>query len=233
MTDRSETDVLDLLLLDAPALPADYGPFVLHHARRRRRIRRFAAVAGACGLALVLISGVLVASRRIPVQTVRLAQSPSPTAPATRAPAPLFDETAIEAAAIRELADRVGNHRDWPTLFILAERYDGITAAPEAQRKADPLTSTEQQALTTALAEYAPVEFLSNRADAYTVGTLAVRDGGALVTLGPIPRFTTDGATFTLSVQVNGLNGQGLTFELTRTGSQWNVIGTTGTAWIS
>lgn len=112
-------------------------------------------------------------------------------------------------------------------------RRTGITGSPEAAREGAAITKAEQDALQAALADYAPLEFLSNRSSAYTVGTLSVRDGGALVTLGDVHRLSTDRARLSLSVQVNGLNGQGLTYELTRHPAGWEVTGATGPMWIS
>src|SRR5688572_12176701 len=126
MTDRRETDVLDLILLDAPPLAPGYELSVLRGARRRRRARRLAALAGTGGLALVVATGARVAADRAPDRTVGLVQSPSPTAAATSAPARVSDETAIQAAAVRALADRVaGGYREWTSLFILDHRFRG------------------------------------------------------------------------------------------------------------
>lgn len=224
-------DVLDLLLIDAPPFPGGMADAVVQRVRHRRRVQRFAALSIGSTLALGGTVAVL-AVAGTPDHKAQLAQSPSPTSAASTRPA-ATSASLIEAAAIRDLADRVADGRRWSVLFVMDHRRIGITGAPEAAREGRLIARDEQEALRAALADYAPLEFVSNRSSAYTVGTLAVRDGGALVTLGELQRLGTDRATLSLSVQLNGLNGRGVTYELARHASGWEVTGTTGPMWIS
>jgi lipopolysaccharide export system protein LptA len=85
--------------------------------------------------------------------------------------------------------------------------------------------------LTVALGSYAPVQFVANGADV-TDPDLVVVNGGVVVTLGRI-QLRDDKAQVPLSVRRNGLNGRGLTYQLTREAATWRVEGTVGPAWIS
>jgi hypothetical protein len=224
-------DVLELLLRDAPPFPEGIADAVVQRVRRRRRLRHVAALSIAATLA-ISVTAVVLAARGAPGQKAQLAQSPSPSTTASTHPA-VSEATLIEATAVRELADTVGQGRRWSVLFVMDHRRTGITGDPEAAREGAAITAAEQDALQAALADYAPLEFVSNRSSAYTVGTLAVRDGGALVTLGDVHLVSAELAELSLSVQVNGLNGRGLTYELARRAAGWQVTGTSGPMWIS
>lgn len=224
------TDVLDVLIGTPPPLAPDYAGTVLRHARRRRMQRRVAGATSLAAVAAIALSGsLLLRGADRPMQLVQ-----TPSASPTSSAVVTTDEVAIQAAAVRALADRVGNGRPWPVLFVLAHRYDDIVNPRSQPRVAQAIPPSEQAAMTRALADYAPVRFVAQQEDAHRVGGLGeVRDGGALVTLGAIVRRGADAAELTLSVQAGGKNGQGLTYTVARAGGTWAVTGTTGTQWIS
>jgi hypothetical protein len=148
----------------------------------------------------------------------------------------------IYAAVIEHIVEETESgqgDRPFKVLFVL----DGAVAtAAEPPRRDDPQRSFSHDVkdgvhFLGAPGELPPIEFVATR-DAAVVGTRSgkrpgkARDGGALITLGPIDQ---DGNRIEVasSLWVNGLWGQWQTYVLTHRGGIWRVTGTTGPLAIS
>jgi hypothetical protein len=146
----------------------------------------------------------------------------------------LTAEAGAYAAAIRALADQVREGGpQWPILYLLDHTCANVATPTQGSCDAQALPATMRNGLTTALASYAPVRFVSDGAEVTDPRPgLVVVNGGVQVTLGRI-QLHDNQALVPLSVRRDGLNGRGLTYRLTRQGETWQVEGTVGSEWIS
>ncbi|GAB3840466.1 hypothetical protein ACFPIJ_45060 [Dactylosporangium cerinum] len=116
-------------------------------------------------------------------------------------------------------------------VFILDRAVPGIgDPQPGAAAAGEPIPAATQRDVLDALAETRPVSFVADRASVITSdgGCEVVRDGGILVTLGPL-----DGHGDRVEVGINGyvacLGATWLTYVVQHTaGTGWQVTGTTG-----
>ena len=106
---------------------------------------------------------------------------------------------------------------------------------PQARPVAgEPIPAATQRAVAGALADVGPVTFVADRESVLVMrdGCAAVKDGGILVTLGPV-----DGDGDRVEVGVYGfvacLGATWLTYVVRHTAGGWQVTGTTGTMGIS
>ena len=226
MNDR---DMLDVLATEAPVPSADHIGAVLTLAKRARRRRRTTAWGASLGIAAVaLIATTLVVQSTAGPDTTHPGSSTSASATSH----PPTAEVQAYAAAIRALADQVREGGSpWPVLYVLDHTCANVITPGEGGCDPQPLSAAMRSDLTSALATYAPVQFVADAASV-TSKTPEVVNGGALVTLGRIQLNGND-AQVPLSVQRNGLNGRGLTYQLTRDDTTWRVRDTVGPAWIS
>jgi hypothetical protein len=222
----SDYEMLELLAAQAPAPQPGHTDRVLAQARRTR-LRHRVLGAGAAGAVVVALSvgAALVAPDRD--RTPPFVLTPATAAAQTSAEAPAY------VAAVRALAERVrGTGPRWRVLYVLDHTCANVLR-PTGGTDCDPRSLPEplRRELTAGLAGYAPVIFVAD-AGTVTGPDLTVRDGGAVVRLGPI-RLAAAEAEVPLSVQHAGLGGEGLTYRVVRRGAQWRVEGTVGSGWIS
>jgi hypothetical protein len=230
MRDR---EMLDMLATEAPVPQVGYGGDVLKLARRARRRRRVTAWGAGLGVvAVTLVTAALLAPSATtqpgaPTGQTMQPASASPTPNQARAA-----EAQAYAAAVRALADQVREGgAPWPVLYVLDHTCANVVTPGPGTCDPQSLPASVRSDLTVALASYAPVQFVANGADV-TDPELVVVNGGVVVTLGRI-QLHDDKAQVPLSVRRNGLNGRGLTYQLTREAATWRVEGTVGPAWIS
>jgi hypothetical protein len=134
--------------------------------------------------------------------------------------------------AVKALAGRVRQDRpQWPIVYVMDHTCANVVTPAQGNCDAQALPASVRSDLIRALASYAPVHFVAGRAEV-TDPNLDIINGGVLVTLGRI-QIHGDQAQVPLSVQRGGLDGQGLTYRLTRQGETWQVKDTVGPAWIS
>jgi hypothetical protein len=137
---------------------------------------------------------------------------------------------AVYAAAIRWIAtaargETPGRVYVHDSLCLKTAEAGGVCADTE------PLPGDQQVAIATALAGYAPVEFVHSESGLRDAN-LEVVNRGVIVQVGPA-QVSGSRAQVTVSAVCGGLCGQGTTAVLERTSSGWAVTGTTGQMWIS
>ncbi|GAA3238743.1 hypothetical protein ACFO1B_10110 [Dactylosporangium siamense] len=115
-------------------------------------------------------------------------------------------------------------------VFILDRAMPGIGDPQPGAPAGRPIPVATQRDIVDALAEARPVSFVADRASVITSdgGCEVVRDGGILITLGPV-----DGDGNRVKVGINGyvacLGATWLTYVVQHTaGTGWQVTGTTG-----
>lgn len=232
----------DRLAPDTAVPGPDHARATLQWGHRARRRRVMAWATGVAVVMVMLVTAVLVMPSVISgrdkttspsadaEQQVMVTVSRSPTAVQ-----PVSAEAAVYAAAIQALADEVREGGPpWPVLYVLDHTCANIVTPPGAAACGpQALSAVIRRDLTAALASYAPVQFITDGAEVTDPNAgLVVANGGVQVNLGPMQLQDTQ-ARVPLSVRRNGLNGRGVTYQLTRHGQTWRVGGTVGLAWIS
>jgi hypothetical protein len=164
--------------------------------------------------------------------------APPPTHRADPDPVPI-DRTRVDrdrqsliyAAVLRQYLTSgdhsFGNHQ-FPQVFVLDHTEADAGASGHGASEGWPIPATVRRAITAALADVGPLTFVASR-DAVIEkphGCARVRDGGILVTLGPV-----DGSGDRVQVGVNGfvacLGANSLTYLVERTSRGWAVSGIT------
>lgn len=122
----------------------------------------------------------------------------------------------------------------FPVVFVLDHTEADADDPFRAQNSRPGPTIEEQPAIVSALADMARVEFVPDRKDVIRSqdGCDVVRDGGILITLSR-PEGTGDRLQVPIFGYVACLGATWLTYVVSRSGSDWEVTGTTGTMGIS
>ncbi|HEU4420953.1 MAG TPA: hypothetical protein VFR67_00250 [Pilimelia sp.] len=225
----NDHELLERVAAGAPVPPPGYATDILARARRARARRLLTGSGATAGTIAAAVAGLALLAPGVatgpPPDTPpgAVAQTPSRSVPA---------EAGAYAAAIEALADevRVSGGR-WPVLYVLDHTCANVVTQTAGECAPQPLPAPLRDAIADELAAYAPVEFVADRA-AVTDARLEIVNGGALITLGRID-LRGDRADVPLSVQQGGLNGRGLTYQLSRDGQRWRIDGTVGPGWIS
>jgi hypothetical protein len=226
----NDHELLERVAAGAPVPGPGYATDMLARARRAHSRRRRAGMGGALGA----VAAAVVGFAAVAPSAQTAAPPPPPPGTATHTPAGQSApaEAGPYATAIQALADEVRISREpWPVLYILDHTCANVATPTRGECDPQPLPAPLRDAITSALAGYAPVTFVAD-SDKITGPDLVIANGGALVKLGRI-RLGGDRAEVPLSVQQSGLNGRGLTYQLSRDGQRWWIEGTVGPQWIN
>ena len=173
---------------------------------------------------LLLVSVILVAC----------AEDPAPTGPASE-PSPSADP--IDAARIdiyeslaRELvgAEAV----EWKRIVIVSELCENAGEPRQMRGCDDTLSTAEQNELAGRLDDLAPISFTEDPTSLYDEEWFNGVPEIIVLRLGTIEE-TGDGVEVGGSFGCGGLCGSGTTYLLQQTDDGWEVVGTTGSAWIA
>jgi hypothetical protein len=148
----------------------------------------------------------------------------------------------VYAAVIEQLVEETSPDRGDPPFKILFVLDGAVPHAATPTHREDPRAPFSDEVkhdlrALAALSDYPDIEFVSTR-DSAVVGTDSgnragqARDGGAVISLGPIKRKGRRVEVPT-SLWVNGLWGQWQTYVLVENDGVWKVTGTTGPLAIS
>jgi len=225
----TDYDMMELLAADAPAPAPGYVDEMLARARRARLRRRVAGSGAGLGVAVVFVVAAAVIT--LPPDGHLSTASPTPIA-SSESVMPRSAEATVYVTAIEALAEDVrGGGPPVPVVYIEDHTCANIVDPTQLSCDPRPLSASMRDELTAGLVSYAPVRFVSDGQEV-TDPNLTVINGGVVVTLGPA-RMSPDRAQVPLAVRRSGLNGQGLTYVLTRSGQTWHIDGTIGPQWIS
>ena len=144
--------------------------------------------------------------------------------------------SAVYAAVIRRLVMEDHTFGMGPAPFERVYVIDGVVdgagdvyAEPKGPRK--PFSPAVKRSISRALADLPPVRFVSDREAVVVVGETScahVKNGGALISLGPISKARQGAVTVGNELFVACLAGQWLTYVLERREGTWRVVGTKG-----
>jgi hypothetical protein len=226
MTDR---EMLDLLAAQAPAPAPGFADGMLVRGRRARQRRRLIGWGAGLGvMAVSLVTAGLVA----PAATGTVLPGVTVTGAASASSRPEVPEAGAYAAAVAALADQVrSGGPQWPVLYVMDHTCANVVTPTQNDCDPQALPALLRDNLVAALSSYAPVRFVADRSEV-TDPDLTIVNGGVLVTLGRI-QLQGEQALVPVSVQRNGLNGQGATYQVTRHGDTWQAGDTVGPAWIN
>jgi hypothetical protein len=142
-------------------------------------------------------------------------------------------DIAIYAAVVRHMTSEEGQASGFRVIYVL-DRLMENADDPDDPGPGTPLSPEDQDALREALAEVAPIEFVSSREE--VIGPEAegarVQNGGILLTLGPI-RGEGDRALVPASSYLGNLAGTWQTWVVERGADGWRVTGTEGPVAVS
>jgi hypothetical protein len=176
--------------------------------------------------AAVLAIAALATGCATPARPVADAAAPSPSAAA------MDPATAIHIEVLeRYLKSPAENSNLGGKVIYILDHTEAAAADPMAGPgpSSEPIPAAEQDAITGALANVAPVRFVATRADALTDrdGCAIVRDDGILMVLGPLKA---SGSAYQVPVHgfVACLGATWLTYVVERSGDGYQVTGTTG-----
>jgi hypothetical protein len=226
----NDQEIFDMLVADAPTPRAGHVTQVLRQAHRTRRRQRLAGAG--TGLGVVALS-VVAATALASTTTVSGQRTVEPGAIGTSSTiAQTTEEAGPYAAAARALAEEVreGGPR-WRILYVLDHTCANVITPTEGACDPTPLPGSLRAGLVADLADYAPVRFVAD-GESVTGPDLVVKDGGALVTFGPV-HSRGGGVQVSLAVRHTGLSGRGLTYQVVRRDGGWKVDGTVGPMWIN
>lgn len=235
----------------APSLPSDHLPRVLAKRQRLRWRRRSAAATLAVGCAVAVAAAVAALGwPGASSDVLRTAQHPSPAGgqPATISQPTVSPaqerEAQIDAALIRQLAAQDNTvyppEHHWPALYVLDRTVrdlipQGGFPAPTGPVPGPAISAPVQRRIVALLADYAPVQFVSNRENVLSpLGGVSarVKNDGVLITLGSSAE---GGNTVQVAatIFVSPLAGYGTTYVLEHQGTGWVVTGKTGVMFIA
>lgn len=228
-------DPAERLLRETFAAREQDVPDTVRFTPVRRRMTPFYAAAAAV---VIVVSGVYgglqLADDSAPVHN--LPAAPPATTLVTQGPwtsdAPIPPTATAYAAVIRKLAVLETTPPD--VLFVLDAPWSTAADPMGAGRRGTPYSDEERAAVESLLEKLAPVEWIRVPADAKEGGDScgAVRDNGAIITLGPLVEVDGQvqmGATTWIACD----GAHWLTYVLERSGTGWHVTGTTGSQSIS
>ncbi|MEU7826075.1 hypothetical protein [Catellatospora sp. NPDC049133] len=136
--------------------------------------------------------------------------------------------------AIESLAASVspGDRTPGSVTFILDHTCPNVIEQTSPECRPVPLPEQVRADIVKAPAAHGPARFVADGKAVTGQGPEGpqVADNGAPVVLGPIT-LTADHAQVPLSAFRAGLNGRGLTYELTRQDQAWTITGTVGPQW--
>jgi hypothetical protein len=143
-------------------------------------------------------------------------------------------DVAIYAAVIRHMTAEQGQASGYPVIYVL-DRLDPAASDPEADEGAStPIPKQDQEAIVQALAEVGKIEFIADP-DA-VIGPESeggrVKDGGILITLGPIEAGDAR-VLVPASSYLGNLAASWQTWVLEERDGSWLVTGTSGPVAIS
>lgn len=162
------------------------------------------------------------------------------TLAACTTPVPLSedDEATIYAAVVRQLYTvghpYGGNPPSWPVIYLQRSTDDRAGDPSSAEAKSSILAESLREAIVAALDDL-PAEFIwvDDRREVMDESIMAVKDNGALITLGNT--YLQGGGTVQVaaSIYFAAEGGGGRTYIVGRGDGVWQVIGDTGRIWIS
>ena len=205
-----------------------------HPGTRPRRVRNPAAGAGKHGSAGHDVDDRCHVGRPHELRAERHRTDHPPTSGPTATTGPAGRTVDVFTAVLRNLIGQdpaIGGAAGAKVLFVWDE-LDGSVARGPMQHVVGSISPEDQAAITANMAGVVPVEFVEETEDAWNQGGSRPRDGGALVTFGPI-RGTGDAVKVGLGVVCGNLCGYGTTLVLHDGSDGWTVTGTTGGSWIS
>lgn len=149
------------------------------------------------------------------------------------APAEEDREVAIYSAVIRHMASEEGQSSGFRVIYLL-DRVLENADDPDDPGTGEPFPEDDRAALAEAVADVAPLEFVSSRAE--VIGPMEeggrVENQGILLTLGPVAG-RDDRALVPASSYLANLAGTWQTWVVERAGDGWRVTGTEGPVAIS
>jgi hypothetical protein len=173
----------------------------------------------------------------VPILALMLAACANePVAPRSGDPEPTLDETrlAIYEALTREVVGAEGPGFDWKRIVIVSKLCENAGQPDQPEGCTDELSADEQAELASRIEGLAPkIEFMADPTPLYDEdGWLSGQSQTLVVRLGTIADHG-DGVAVGGSHGCGGLCGGGTTYVLEEKASGWEVVGTTGSMWIS
>ena len=162
------------------------------------------------------------------------------TLAACTTPVPLSedDKATIYAAVVRQLytVDHTYGSKppNWPVIYLQRSTDDRVGDSRSAEAKSSILAESVQEAIVAALDDL-PAEFIwvDDRREVMDESIMAVKDNGALITLGNTYLQGDGTVQVAASLYFASEGGGGRTYIVERVDGVWQVIGDTGKIWIS
>src|SRR6266545_1897214 len=122
--------------------------------------------------------------------------------------------------------------RSVPVIYVLDRTCPDVISAPPVDSDCDTSISPElRRDLAAALTSFSRAEFVDT-ATAVTGPDLEVVNGDVLTMLGQA-RFSAGSGEVPLTIRQGGLNGRGMTYQLSYQDGRWQITGHGDAAWIS
>jgi hypothetical protein len=157
---------------------------------------------------------------------------PEPFGPGDLTPAER--EAFVYAAVIRHMTAEEGQSSGFPVIFVLDHAVEGASEVDGQTGPRTPISSEVQIRVQEELALLPPIRFVADRDG--VIGApgdeTVVRNGGILITLGPVPEGD-DRLEVEASSYIAALAATWQTWVLERHGLRWQVTGTTGPVAVS
>ena len=147
---------------------------------------------------------------------------------------PAEREAFVYAAVIKHMTSEEGQSSGFPVIFVLDHAVEGASSPDGGTGARTPISSEVQIRVQEELALLPPIRFVADGDE--VIGTprdeTEVRDGGILITLGPVPEGN-DRLEVEASSYIAALAATWQTWVLERHGLRWQITGTTGPVAVS
>ncbi len=148
------------------------------------------------------------------------------------------DRAAIYAAVVRQLYTVDHTFGDeppnWPVIYLLRATDDRAGDPRSTEARSSLLPESVREAIVAAMDDL-PAEFVwvDDRREVIDESIMAVKDNGALITLGNTYLQEDGTVQVAASIYFADLGGGGATYIIERVDGIWQITGNTGVRWIS
>jgi hypothetical protein len=148
------------------------------------------------------------------------------------------DQAAIYAAVVRQLytVDHTfgDNPPNWPVIYLLRDTDDTAGDPRATETNSSRLQESVREAIIAAMDDL-PVEFIwvDDRREVIDESIMAVKDNGALITLGNTYLQEDGTIQVAASIYFASTGAGGTTYIIDRVEGMWKITGDTGVRWIS